>query len=87
MVRYFFLAALVVFLAGCQRSWTEKDKSEFLSGCISGSIGELGTGKAKTYCHCMLNRIMDKYPNANDAKYLKYDSTMARLGKDCLNQP
>ena len=86
MVKYIFLIVTMVFLAACSRSWTDKDKSEFVSGCISGSSTELGPEKAKTYCHCMLNRIMQKYPNAGDAKYLQYDTTISRMGRDCLNQ-
>ena len=89
MVNYLICigAGLSLSLGSCKRTWSEKDKSEFVSGCISGAKTDLGEDKAKQYCQCMLQRIMDKYPNANDARYLQYDTSISRIGRECRNQP
>ncbi|MFL5811397.1 MAG: hypothetical protein ACJ749_17875 [Flavisolibacter sp.] len=84
-------AILILFFAvalfSCKRKWTENDKSEFLGGCLKTAIRDMGEDKAKPYCSCLLQKIVQKYPNANDAKYIRYDSTNRQLAKDCLNQP
>ena len=76
----------VVTCFSCKRKWSENDKSEFLGGCLKAAIRDMGEEKAKPYCNCLLKKIVDKYPNANDAAYIRYDSTNRQLAKDCLNQ-
>jgi hypothetical protein len=71
----------------CARKWTDKDKSEFVSGCLSRQVRELGQEKARTYCNCLLNKVVARYPDANDAKYIQYDSAIVKLSQDCLPQP
>lgn len=75
---------LLVLLFSCKRKWTEKDRSEFVSGCLSKAVIDLGQDKAKPYCNCLLQKIVAKYPNANDAKYIRYDTTVKQLAKECL---
>ena len=70
----------------CKRKWTEKDKSEFLGGCMNNAMNNKDVVNAKAYCNCLLEKIVAKYPNANDMQYAKYDSTNAKLAKDCLKQ-
>ena len=82
----FFLLAILGFFA-CKRKWTNKDKSEFLSGCLNKAIKEMEESKAKPYCNCLLDKIVKKFPNANDVNYIKYDSSVALMAKDCLKQP
>ena len=81
----FFLLAFSGFY-GCKRKWTDKDKSEFVSGCLNKMIKEMGESKAKSYCNCLMDKIVKKYPNANDVKYIKYDSSVTHMAKDCLKQ-
>jgi len=79
----FLLAAALV---SCSRPWTEKDKSEFVSGCLSAAVRGMGEDSAKRYCRCLVEKVVAKYPNANDAKYIKYDSTVKVLAQECLKQ-
>ena len=57
---------------------------EFYSGCLSKVATGSDIKEPKAYCNCLLQKIVAKYPNANDAKYIKYDSTIRQLARDCL---
>jgi hypothetical protein len=87
MRKIFLLLLACAGFCSCRRAWTDRDKAEFVSGCINGALREMGETKAKTYCNCMLDKVVRKYPNARDAAYIRYDSAIARMGKDCLKQP
>jgi hypothetical protein len=78
---------LFVVCISCKRKWTEKDKADFVSGCLSRQARELGIEKAKRYCSCLIEKVVIKYPNANDAQYIQYDSSIVSVAKDCLKQP
>lgn len=78
------LFLLLFALISCKRSWTEKDKNEFYSGCMSNAAINKDITNPKAYCGCLLQKIITKYPNANDAPYIKYDTTAKQLAKDCL---
>jgi hypothetical protein len=80
------LLLLCSLLFSCKRKWTQEDKSEFLGGCIKTAITDLGEERAKPYCSCLLNKMLERYPNANDMKYAKYDSSIVGIAKDCLKQ-
>ena len=81
---FFFL--IIICFYSCKRKWTQEDKTQFLGGCLKGAIKDMGESKAKPYCNCLLEKIVTKYPNAKDAAYLKYDTTIVRLSQDCLKQ-
>ncbi|MGZ3997878.1 MAG: hypothetical protein ACXVKM_09425 [Flavisolibacter sp.] len=68
----------------CTRKWNDKDKSEFYSGCLSSATANKDIKDPKTYCSCLLQKVEAKYPNANDAKYIKYDSTVKQLARECM---
>jgi len=80
----FFLCCLSFI--SCKRKWAEKDKADFYSGCLSSAKTNKDITNPKAYCSCLLDKVVAKYPNANDAKYIKYDSTIRQLAKDCLKQ-
>lgn len=83
---FFFFPGFLLLLISCSRPWTEKDKSEFLSGCLHGAAASMGSEKGKAYCQCMLGKVVARYPNARDARYLSSDTAMRGLGRDCLHQ-
>ena len=85
-MRKAFLFFAVISLFSCARKWTDKDKSEFMSGCLSHAVKGMDETKAKHYCGCLLNKMVEKYPNANDAKYVRYDTSIIRLAKYCSEQ-
>jgi hypothetical protein len=87
MQKIFVLVLLFLLLNSCKRKWTDKDKQEFLSGCINSATKELGSEKAKQYCHCMLDKVLVRYPDAGDINWMSRDTAMPRMGRDCLKQP
>jgi hypothetical protein len=87
ILRNIFLSGLVLCCFSCKRKWTEKNKTDFVSGCMSRQVKEMGIEKARTYCSCLIEKVVQKYPNANDARYIQYDSSISRLAKDCLKLP
>jgi hypothetical protein len=70
-------------ICSCNRKWSEEDKTQFVGGCISKAAPDFGDSLAKKYCFCLLDKVMKKYPNANDVGYIKYDTAVARLSRDC----
>ena len=74
----------LVFLFSCSRPWTESDKQNFMGGCMSGALKNMDQEKAKDYCSCMLQKVQKRYPNANDAKYLKNDTAIYSMGRACM---
>jgi len=75
---------LILSLFSCKRKWTDSDKSDFYSGCLNSAVKNKDITNAKSYCNCLLQKVVAKYPNANDAKYIKYDSTIKQLARECL---
>jgi len=82
----YVLILLFMSLFACKRKWTEKDRRDFYSGCLSSATKNKDIREPKSYCNCLLLKIVANYPNANDAKYIKYDSTARQLSRDCLRQ-
>jgi hypothetical protein len=85
-MRKYALLLFALSLFSCKRKWTDKDKSDFYSGCLSSAQKNSDITNPKTYCNCLLQKVVEKYPNANDAKYIRYDTTVKQLAKDCLKQ-
>lgn len=86
MRNFFLLLFCVLLLGACKRKWTDKDKADFYSGCLNNATKNHDIKDSKSYCSCLLQKIVAKYPNANDAKYIKYDSTAKQLARECLMQ-
>ena len=76
----------LIFMTSCSRKWTDKDKSEFLSGCLSASVKDtlIGEVYARDYCSCLLQKVVEHYPNANDVQYIRYDTAVKQLARECL---
>jgi len=85
--RHYLFLALLLGTASCKSEWNEKNKSEFVSGCINGALKAMPEDKARKYCHCMLEKVMEKYPDASDVIYIKSDTALASLAKACYDQP
>ena len=85
-MRNYVLLLLVLCFFSCKRKWTDKDKADFYSGCLNSATTNKDVKDPKSYCNCLLQKIVAKYPNANDAKYIKYDSTIRLLARECLKQ-
>ncbi len=67
-MRKFVPALLLLMLASCKNTWNEDDKDAWRQACTENAMHWAGNEQqAKTYCDCVLEKIMQKYPNENDA--------------------
>jgi hypothetical protein len=62
------LLAIILLLSSCANTWNENDKDAFFQACMDDATTWAGDpAKAKTYCECVTIKVMEKYPNVNDA--------------------
>lgn len=52
------------------KHWTKKQIKKFRNHCTEKTTDKFGAVKAKSFCNCATNIIMEKYPKADDAMYL-----------------
>jgi hypothetical protein len=59
---------LIVLLGSCKNTWDSDDKDAWRQACMENATKWAGSDdKAKTYCDCVLQKMMEKYPHENDA--------------------
>ncbi len=82
------MASLLTYSCNSQTSgWSEKEKKDFLKGCVNASKGRLSEEQSKDFCDCMLNKVMADFPNFSDLKKKKKSEMMEKRkewGKACL---
>ncbi len=62
------LLLLIIVSASCRETWTQSTKNKFNEGCMDEATKWAGSPElAKTYCDCVLAKIMAKYPHEDDA--------------------
>lgn len=67
--------------------WGSAEKDAFLTNCISSAQqgGTLTQAVATKYCNCMLDYLIDRYPNPLDAGSMSMDDPqMKEKAMDCL---
>ena len=65
-MRKYILIVLVIF-SSC-KTWNEDDKNVYITACMNNARHWAGTEeKARTYCNCVLDKMIEKYPDENDA--------------------
>lgn len=66
-----WLFALIVVsscISSCTDFWSGSTKREFHEACSTEAIKWAGTQeRADSYCDCVLKKMMQRYPNENDA--------------------
>ena len=68
MKRILFFLLLIITAASCKNTWSQEDKKAFYEACTEDAANGGSTPeKIKPYCDCVLGKIMEKYPNGNDA--------------------
>lgn len=68
MKRYMLAALLFLPLLSCKNTWDDDDKNMFYQSCIDAAKGDGNSeAKAKPYCDCLMEKMMEKYPNESDA--------------------
>ena len=83
-MKLFLLVILAFAFSSCKHAWTQKDKEDFVGGCVNGALKEMGEAKARSYCSCMLQKLQKRYPNAADMKYVKNDTAVHSMAKECM---
>lgn len=72
-----------IILCSCSRRWTKVDEQQFTGGCLKGAFNDMDSGKARSYCDCMLQKVKKRYRNPSDLKYIKADTAIYSIGKRC----
>lgn len=85
-MRWAYVFMLFALLVSCKRKWTEKNRQDFYGGCLKKALSDKEIADPKQYCHCLTQKIVARYPNANDVKYIRYDSTLKKLAEECLGK-
>ncbi len=58
----------VILMSSCTRTWNQSNKDAFKEACMDDAKTWINDpSKARTYCDCVMIKLIDKYPNVNDA--------------------
>ena len=80
---YLLLTFMIISCGeGSNKSWKAKDQTEFMENCIEKARIGIGETLAKKNCGCMLDKIMKRYPDINDAENISRGETV-ELAKEC----
>jgi hypothetical protein len=63
----FVLLTCGVLFFSCKSTWTQDDKDAFYEACMEDASPSYGPERARTYCDCVIGKIMVKYPYIGDA--------------------
>ena len=77
-----FLSVSVLF--SCKNGWSDQDRKQFVGGCVNGAIKSMKPEKANAYCQCMLQKIQQRYPSPVNSTFMKNDTAVYRIGKECF---
>jgi len=78
------LLPALCLLFSCKNAWTQEDKDSFTGGCINGARKDMSMEKAQAYCDCMLQKLQKRFPDAGDMKYVKSDTAVYSMARDCM---
>ena len=68
MAKYLLTILLLLPVLSCKNTWDDEDKKMFYQSCMDAAKGDgHPDDKAKTYCDCLMEKMMTKYPNESDA--------------------
>lgn len=65
--------------------WSKENQENFMTTCVDKAKASMGESKATNYCSCMLTKIEELYPNAEEVSKLTMEKT-TELAKECLSQ-
>lgn len=75
-IKFVVFICLILALSSCKNTWDEESKDAWRSACLENAHNMFATPKqASTYCDCVLDKIIERYPNLNDA--LENTATLA----------
>lgn len=68
MKRCIVLISILFVFNSCKNTWDGETKEMFHQSCMEDAVTWAPSkDKAKVYCDCVLEKIMAKYPDMNDA--------------------
>ena len=60
--------ALCIVLISCKNTWDSEARDLFYQGCMeTAKENHMEVAAAKSMCKCRLEKVMEKYPNFNEA--------------------
>ncbi len=66
--KYIVLVLFWAFIAGCTEFWSGANQRRFTEACVEESLSWAGSEeRASDYCECVLGKMMQRYPNDEDA--------------------
>ena len=67
-IKALILAVGSLMLASCEGAWIQEDRDAFYEACMDDANTWTGDpAKSKQYCECVMIKVMERYPNVNDA--------------------
>ena len=89
MLRYYLQWKKSINNCLTESHWDTKNREAFLSDCVNSAKANLGDGKAKSYCECMLFKVEQHYPNPQDVKELTHEKLTSpewkKIVQGCLD--
>lgn len=70
-------------ITSADKGWSKKEQKEFMKSCTAELKGQKGID-AKGYCSCMLDKVMEKYPNPDEGQNIDQD-WMKKEAVKCLS--
>jgi len=78
------ILSLLISSCGQPKSWLEKDKKGFVSGCMKANKGRVSEEQANVLCNCMLNKIMKKHPTMAESQEMKPEE-IKEIALSCIS--
>lgn len=67
MKRCFLCLFLIISCTSCKNTWDSETRNMFKQSCVEEATWAASPQQANKYCDCVLERMMDKYPQFSDA--------------------
>ncbi len=80
---YTIVTFATISLVSCNTGWNDEHKKTYMDACTPKLVESFGEEKAKEYCACTMEKMMEKYPNPADAgKVTNEEAT--KMAAECL---
>lgn len=66
MKRLLPLFVAVICFSSCENTWDSETKDMYLTSCKDEATWAKTDAEKDTYCNCMLDKLMAKYPKVSD---------------------
>lgn len=82
---YLTIPIALSVLTGCSslNAWSEEQQNAFFSTCYKGTAENFDPDDAEAYCKCMLEHIMEIYPDPESIDAIS-EEEMDKYARNCL---